>query len=80
MRGPDPAFPPGSPYEPYGAPWDPWYTNYTGQLPPIVITDIVYHTYGAEGTYIVTLTVTDDDGGTDTYSLELEISGHFGGC
>jgi hypothetical protein len=80
IRGADPGFPPGSPYEPLGAPWDPWYWNYTGQLPPLSVTDISYHTYEYEGTYTVTLTVTDDDGGIDTYVLELDVHGEFGGC
>jgi hypothetical protein len=54
IRGADPGFPPGSPYEPLGAPWDPWYINYTGQMPPLSVTDISYHTYEYEGTYTVT--------------------------
>jgi hypothetical protein len=80
MRGFDPAFPPGSPYEPYGAPWDPLYVNYTGQMPPLTVLDETYHTYWAEGIFTVTLTVTDDDGGTDTYTVDIEVGGEFGGC
>jgi chitodextrinase len=80
VRGFDPGFPPGSPYEPLGAPWDPWYVSYLGTLPPLSVTDITYHTYGAEGVYTVTLTVTDDDGGTDTYTVDIDVHGEFGGC
>lgn len=77
IRGLDPAFPPGSPYEPLGAPWDPMYVNYTGQMPPLAVSDVVYHTFGAAGTYTVTVTVTDDDGGSATFSFDLEIGTAF---
>jgi hypothetical protein len=76
----DPAYPPGSPYEPYGAPWDPYYPMGGGQYPPLSVTDMTYHTYSYEGTFTVTLTVTDDDGGSDTYTLDIEVGGEFGGC
>lgn len=81
IRGFDPLYPLGSPYEPYGAPWDPYYPmGGGGQYPPLSVTDMTYHTYSAEGTFTVTLTVTDDDGGTATYGLDIEVGGEFGGC
>lgn len=78
LRGADPAFPPGSPYEPLGAPWDPWYTSYVGPTPPLFITDTTFHTFATSGTFTVTLTVSDDDGGSATYSFDIEISDGFG--
>jgi hypothetical protein len=74
LRGADPAFPPGSPYEPLGAPWD---TTSTGGTVPALATDITYHTYSAAGTFTVTLTVYDDDGGQATFSFDLEVGCGF---
>lgn len=81
IRGFDPAYPPGSPYEPYGAPWDPYYPmGGGGQYPPLSVTDETDHTFLAEGIFTVNLTVTDDDSGSATYTLDIEVGGEFGGC
>jgi hypothetical protein len=78
VRGADPAFPPGSPYEPLGAPWDPLYTTYVGATPPLDITDMTYHTFSTTGTFTVTLTISDDDGGEAIFSFDLEVNEGFG--
>lgn len=38
---------------------------------PITITDIAYHSYSSAGSYTITLTVRDDDGGSEEISLTL---------
>jgi PKD repeat protein len=54
-----------SPYEPY----------FGGTLPPIYVTDTQTHVYSTPGTYTVTLTVIDDDGGTDITTLTISVNG-----
>jgi len=52
--------------DPYPSPWGTF---------PFFAEDTVYHTYACAGTYEVTLTVTDDDGGVSTSTVEIVIHG-----
>jgi hypothetical protein len=76
-RGADPAYLPGSPYEPLGYPWDPYYITSVGTMPPVSASDMIYHTYLMSGNYHITLTVSDDDGGSDTFELDLDVGDGF---
>ncbi|HTD80895.1 MAG TPA: VWA domain-containing protein, partial [Thermoplasmata archaeon] len=49
--------------DPYPSPWG----------PPVSLTDIGAHTYAAAGTYAVSLTVTDDDGGSTVLSFSISV-------
>jgi hypothetical protein len=72
IRGNDPAFPPGSPYEPYPPP-----LGLNDPAPPVFIIDSQTHTYATNGTYSVTLTITDDDGGIWTYHADVTVGETF---
>ncbi|UCE38009.1 MAG: PKD domain-containing protein [Thermoplasmata archaeon] len=41
---------------------------------PFTATDTISHTYGDNGVYLITLTVEDDDNGTNTYSTNVTIN------
>jgi len=49
--------------DPYPSPWG----------LPVAVTDLGAHTYAAAGSYAVTLTVSDDDGGTTVLSFTVTV-------
>ena len=45
----------------------------TSGIYPFTATDTVTHTYGDNGVFVVTLTLTDDDGGATTYATNITV-------
>ncbi len=43
------------------------------EVNPIIVTDTARHSYAFPGTYIITLTIMDDDGGIISHSLDLTL-------
>jgi parallel beta-helix repeat protein len=55
-----------------GATYDNFYPNVNGSY-PVEVTDYVTHSYFFSGTFPVTLTVTDNDGEEDEYTISVNI-------